>query len=223
MRLVPRAFDDQRLALRHGTPPYLNRHTRELGSPGVQCRLSCPMPAQDFAGGGVHDLVDGALACHRVSLPEEVRPALGPANQEGGGRPGTARVWRTSDRHVMHRRGSQRALARISPPTEGWAARQAREACQLALDAGADVRGIRGYGRTVAWRDYEREVAGFFSSLGCTVEVQATLQGILTKHNIDYVNRPGLDGGSFGWFLPGRVVRPRIAGCIVPPEAIASL
>jgi hypothetical protein len=35
MRLVPRTFDDQRLALGHGTPPYLDWHTRELGPPGV--------------------------------------------------------------------------------------------------------------------------------------------------------------------------------------------
>jgi hypothetical protein len=48
------------------------------------------MPAQDFAGGGVHDLVDGALACHRVSLPEEIWPALGPADQKGGRRRGTS-------------------------------------------------------------------------------------------------------------------------------------
>lgn len=86
MRLVPSTFDDQRLALWHGTPPYLNWDTGELGPPGVYCRLSRPMPAQDLAGGWVHDFVDGARAWHSVSLPEDVWPVPGPA-ERGGSRP----------------------------------------------------------------------------------------------------------------------------------------
>jgi hypothetical protein len=29
------------------------------------------------------------------------------------------------------------------------------------------------------------------------------------RRGFDSLNRPGFDGGSFGWFLPGRMVRPR--------------
>jgi hypothetical protein len=115
MGLVPRTFDDQCLALRNGTPPYLNWHTRELRPPRVYCRLSCPMPAQHLAGGGVHDLVDGARACHRASLPEDVWqcPAR-PTRRAAQACSGAARLlhpgWRraaTACRvcYVRHRRG----------------------------------------------------------------------------------------------------------------------
>jgi hypothetical protein len=62
----------QRLALGNGAPPYLNWHTNDTGS--AECLL--PPVASDagsrLRGGWVHDFVDGAWACHRVSLPEDV-------------------------------------------------------------------------------------------------------------------------------------------------------
>jgi hypothetical protein len=46
------------------------------------------VPAQDFAGGGAYDFVDGARACHRVSLPEDFCQCPGPADLDGSRRPG---------------------------------------------------------------------------------------------------------------------------------------
>jgi hypothetical protein len=37
----------------------------------------------------------------------------------------------------------------------------------------------------MTWQDYQVDVADFFRSLGCTVEVEATVQGIRTRHMVD--------------------------------------
>lgn len=46
VRFVPGSLDDQRLTLRHGPSPDLHRDPDELGPPGVDCCLSCPMSTQ---------------------------------------------------------------------------------------------------------------------------------------------------------------------------------
>lgn len=46
------------------------------------------------------------------------------------------------------------------------------------------------------WRDYQEETAQFFRSLGCDVEVNATIKGVRTDHEIDVwvcFNRYGLE------------------------------
>ncbi len=42
-------------------------------------------------------------------------------------------------------------------------------------------------------------------------------------YEADALNRPGFDGGSFGWIFRGGGVPPGFAGAIVPPVSIASL
>jgi hypothetical protein len=44
---------------------------------------------------------------------------------------------------------------------------------------------VASYRQAVTWQDYQQEVASFFEGLGCTVQVEAEVQGIRTRHKID--------------------------------------
>jgi hypothetical protein len=70
MGLVPRPLDDECLTVRNRPSPDLDRDSGVLRPPSVHGGLTGPVAAQDRAGRGVDDLVDGTRSGHGSSLPD---------------------------------------------------------------------------------------------------------------------------------------------------------
>lgn len=79
MGFVPRALEDEGLALGHASAPDLNCRACESGSPRVDRGLPRSMPAQYLAGFSIDDLVHRTRSSHWISLLHHSPPCGGSA------------------------------------------------------------------------------------------------------------------------------------------------